>query len=161
MKKFIWFFLIFLKNPDTFAQSITITNGASGSTWSIPTLSSVITKAGKNYEHIETSGVSQTLLKVNSALLWGVSIQQSGTSNWDTSLKIFVKRTGDGTGGAIISGGATYMQLTSSNQSFFSGLLGLGFSRDNIPIQYKIEGLSVLLPAKTYTTTILYTVTGL
>ncbi|WP_221392215.1 hypothetical protein [Dyadobacter sp. NIV53] len=161
MKKYIPFFLLALISFVTSAQSITVTNGAGGSTWSVPALSSVITKGGKNYEHIETSAASHTLLKVNSLLVWGVSVQQSGISNWDPALKISVRRTGDGTGGAIIGGGAAYIQLTTSSQAFFSGLLGLGFSRDNVPIQYKIEGLSVLLPVKTYTTTIIYTISGL
>lgn len=159
MKKYILLF-VSLINSVAFAQ-ITITNGAAGATWTIPTLSSTITHAGKNYEHVESSGTSHTLLKVNAVLVWAISVSQTNISNWDSGLKLFVRRTGDGTGGAIISGGTTYIQLTASNQAFFSGLLGLGFSRDNVPVQYKIEGLSVLLPVKTYTTTVLYTISGL
>lgn len=158
MKKYIVFYLFVLMSSAAFAQSIVINSGAA---WSIPSLSSTITSAGKNYEHIETSGTSQTLLKVNSGLLWSVSVQQSVSSNWNSALIVSVRRTGDGTGGAVMIGTANYITLTATNQAFFSGLLGLGFSRDNVPIQYKIEGLSVLLPVKTYTTTILYTITGL
>lgn len=160
MKHLLVFFL-FIVHSVTVAQNISISNGATGSSWSIPALSSPITKAGKNYEHIETSPASLTLLKVNSLLGWTVSAHISVSSNWDPALKVFVRRTGDGTGGAIISGGTSYIQLTSSSQQFFSGLLGLGVSRDNIPIQYKIEGLTVLLPVKTYSATIQYTISGL
>ena len=120
-----------------------------------------ITKAGKNYEHIETSSASQTLLKVNALLAWSITAHLSATSNWDSSLKLSVQRTGNGTGIAILTGGTTYIQLTSTPQAFFSGLLNLTASRDNIPIQYKIEGLSVMLPVKTYTTTVTYTISGL
>ena len=161
MKKYILLFYIFLIFQATCAQTISISNGGGGSTWTVPTLSSTITNAGKNYEHIETSSTSHSLLKVSSILIWTVDAQLSNTSNWDPGLKLFVRRTGNGTGSAILVGGAAYVQVTTSNQVFFSGLLGLGFSRDNIPIQYKIEGLSVLLPVKTYTTTILYTISGL
>ena len=136
------------------AQTISIN---SGNTWSVPTLSSTITKAGKNYEHVETSSASQTLFKVNALLAWSISAHLSSTSNWDSSLKLYVQRTGSGTGIAIVTGGTTYMQLTTTPQLFFSGLLNVLAHRDNIPVQYKIEGLSVM----PYTTTITYTISGL
>nr|WP_295922676.1 hypothetical protein [uncultured Dyadobacter sp.] len=158
MKKIVLFYITCLFVTGASAQSVTVINGTN--VWSIPTLSSTITKAGKNYEHIETSSASQTLIRVTSLLIWTVSAHMS-TSNWDSSLKLSVQRTGNGTGLAILSGGTTYMQLTSSPQQFFSGALNLGGNRDNIPIQYKIEGLSVTLPVKTYTTTITYTISGI
>ncbi|KAA0992840.1 hypothetical protein [Dyadobacter aurulentus] len=149
--------LILLSGP-VFGQSISIN---SGNTWTLPSPSVLVTTAGKNYEHIETSPTSQTLIRVTSLLLWSVSVQMTNTSNWDPSLKLFVRRTGDGTGSAILGGSNNYIQLTTANQAFFWGLLSLGFNRDNVPVQYKIEGLSVTLPVKTYTTTIQYTITGL
>jgi len=158
MRYFIAFCIAVLGTFAASAQTISIN---SGTTWSIPSLSSTITKAGKNYEHIETSSASQTLLKVNAVLAWSISAHLSTTSNWDSSLKLSVQRTGNGTGIAILTGGTTYIQLTSHPQTFFNGLLNLTASRDNIPIQYKIEGLSVTLPVKTYTTTVTYTVSGL
>jgi len=158
MKYIIAFCLANLAAFTVSAQTISIN---SGTTWSIPSLSSTITKAGKNYEHIETSSASQTLLKVNAVLAWSITAHLSTTSNWDSSLKLSVQRTGNGTGIAILTGGTTYIQLTSTPQAFFSGLLNLTANRDNIPIQYKIEGLSVMLPVKTYTTTVTYTISGL
>lgn len=159
MKKIVLLYITCLFITGASAQSVTVINGTN--VWSIPTLSSTITKAGKDYEHIETSSTAQTLLRVNSLLVWTVSAHMSTTSNWDSALKLFVQRTGNGTGLAILSGGTTYMQLTSSPQQFFSGALNLGGNRDNIPIQYKIEGLSVTLPVKTYTATITYTISGI
>lgn len=140
------------------AQTLSIN---SGTTWSVSSLSSTITKAGKNYEHIETSSASQTLFRVNAAIAWSITAHLSTTSNWDSSLKLYVQRTGNGTGIAIVTGGTTYMQLTATPQLFFSGLLNVFANRDNIPVQYKIEGLSVMLPVKTYTTTVTYTISGL
>lgn len=158
MRYMIAFYIACLSTFAVSAQTITIN---SGTTWSIPSLSSTITKAGKNYEHIETSSASQTLFKVNALLAWSITAHLSTTSNWDSSLKLYVQRTGNGTGIAILSGGTTYIQLTSTPQLFFSGLLNLFAHRDNIPVQYKIEGLSVMLPVKTYTTTVTYTISGL
>jgi hypothetical protein len=162
MKKGILFCMAFLLGAAAFGQTVSISNGASGATWSVPTLSSTISKAGKNYEHVETSSPSHTLLKVSAVVIWSVSVHQSATSNWDPSLKLYVQRTGTGTGLAILSGGTSYIQLSSTSQQFFTGLLTLfSGNRDNIPIQYKIEGLSVMLPVKTYTTTVMYTISGL
>lgn len=160
MKNLQMLFLAVLVSPVAFTQTIAI-NGTSGANWTLSAPSTILTAAGKNYEHVETTAVNHTLLKVNAALVWSVSVQQSGTANWDTGLKISVRRTGEGTGGAILTGNTNYLQLTTTAQALVGGILGLGFSRDDIPIQYKIEGLSVLLPVKTYTTTILFTVSGL
>src|SRR5690606_8536742 len=54
-----------------------------------------------------------------------------------------------------------YLILTISDQTFFSfsALLSLNLGRVlGIPIQYKLEGLSVLLPVDTYSVTVTYTV---
>ncbi len=72
-------FLTFLAYPLS-AQTLTINNGSAGANWTLSAPSSTITAAGKNYEHIETTGLAHTLLKVNAALVWSVSIQQSGTA---------------------------------------------------------------------------------
>jgi hypothetical protein len=36
----------------------------------------------------------------------------------------------------------------------------LAFNKNNVPIQYRIQGASVLLPVKTYTTTVVYTISN-
>ena len=58
MRYLIAFYIACLSTFAVSAQTISIN---SGTTWSIPSLSSTITKAGKNYEHIEISSASQTL----------------------------------------------------------------------------------------------------
>lgn len=164
MKNYFPLFLLFLISHISRAQlttSLTVT----GSDWTVTSLSSAstITKAGKNYEPTasELSLSTQTYIKVSALLAWGIRIQQTSTLNWDTSLKIYAQRMGDGIGGAAISGGTTPVEVSTQIGTFFTGSLNLGFSKESIPIQYKITGLSVLLPAKTYTTTITYTVYGL
>ena len=159
MRKYLLFFVILLPRF-VYAQSVTIN---SGTTWSVPTLSAgtIITKGGKNYETTESSDVSHTLLKVTALVAWTISVRQVVGANWDPALKVYVKRTGPGTGLAIVSGGTAFQEVTATAQPFFTGLLSLTGNRDNIPIQYQIQGLSVLLPAKTYSTTIQYTISGL
>jgi hypothetical protein len=161
MKRYTLLILILSLSAPGFCQSISISNSPAGGTWSVSSLSSNVTSAGTNYTHTEESGASHTLLKVTALLLYSVSVHQSVASNWDSELLLSVKRTGNGTGSGTIANGTTYIQLTTSPQTFFTGSLGLGLSRDNIPVQYKIAGLSVMLPVKTYTTTVQYTITGL
>ena len=140
---------------------LTASMSITGTTWSVNPLSSTITNAGRNYTHSESSGTGQTLISANALVGWQVSVQLSVTSGWDPSLKLYVKRTGNGNGGAVITDGTTDILLTNVPQKFFSGLLGIGFARTNVPVQYRIDGLSVLLPVKTYTATVLYTISGL
>lgn len=163
MKKYLFIFLLFFVSFCIRAQTTTLT--VTGQDFNVTSLSSasLITKAGKNYETtaLESSITNQTSIKVSALLGWTISVRQTTTASWDPALKISVRRTGDGTGSAIIGGGTAYQLITSTATSFFSGLLNLTSNRDAIPIQYKIEGFSVLLPVKQYSTTIQYTVSGL
>lgn len=164
MKKYLYIFLLLFVSFCIRAQTTTL--AVTGQDFNVTSLSSasLITKAGKNYETtaLESSATNQTYIKVSALLGWTISVRQTTTANWDPALKISVRRTGDGTGTAIIGGGTAYQLVTSSTAtSFFSGLLNLTSNRDAIPIQYKIEGFSVLLPVKQYSTTIQYTVSGL
>ncbi len=92
---------------------------------------------------------------------WRVDVRKSDV-DWNPGLILYTRRTGTGSPfwsvlpGAI-TGGTNYQQLTNTNQIFFSG----NRSRLNIPIQYQLSGVSVLLEAKTYVTTVIYTVTEL
>lgn len=159
MKFILIFLLTIFSGPAVFAQpTITITGPT---TWTVSTLSSanIITKAGKDYDGIETSAVNQTLLKLTGTVLCSVNIQQVVGTNWDSNLKIYAKRTGSGTGLAVLLGGNINPQLvTTSSLPFFTAALGVLLGKEDIPIQYEIHGLSVLIPAKNYTTTIMYTI---
>jgi hypothetical protein len=91
---------------------------------------------------------------------WQLSVSKTSIV-WDATLKIWVNKTYDGTvsapGASISPGGTTaYQEITSFSQSFFSGVK----SRSSIQISYKISGISVLLPAKAYSTTVYYTISA-
>lgn len=85
---------------------------------------------------------------------WRVDISKVDT-NWPSSLRLYAKRTADGTGDGTINEGTTYQQIIDSDQSFFSGT----GDRTGIKVQLKIEGVSVVIGEDTYDTTIYYTVT--
>jgi hypothetical protein len=82
-----------------------------------------------------------------------VDVSKSDT-NWHGNFRLFVKRTGDGTGNGTITGGTTYQEITNTDQQFWTGVNG----RHNVPIQLKLDNVSVQIPPDTYTTTVNYTV---
>lgn len=117
--------------------------------------------AGSNLISTYTSGSGATLINVSATLDllgWTVSVQRSDV-NWLPSFHLYAKRTGSGSG-CSVNNGTTYQEVTTSGQSFFAcpALLNNGVS--NVPVQYQLTGVSVAVPAGTYSTTIIYTVTG-
>ncbi|MFH1313921.1 MAG: hypothetical protein ABIJ00_11950 [Candidatus Eisenbacteria bacterium] len=83
---------------------------------------------------------------------WLVSIKRVDT-NWHANLQLYAMRTSDGSGTGSISGGTAYKEVTTGNQSFFSG----SGDRAGVGIQQKITGVSIQLDSDTYSTTVYYT----
>jgi len=88
---------------------------------------------------------------------WQVEINRLDTE-WHPSLRLRIIRTGAGTGVYSFFTGGTVPQEIGTTSAFF--LEGSGY-RVDIPLQFELSGLSVTLPAKTYRTTVLFTVTDL
>jgi hypothetical protein len=151
-------------------QSMTV----SGGTWT-PTVTS-ITEAGNDYSSSSVqSSASQTTISVTmpdvflgvfgNSYTVNIKRTDSGT-NWDgAGLQIWSKRTGNGTGGGsslfgistITGGNITFQQITATNLYFFEGVNFGVTPRSNVPIQYEIRGISVLVPVNNYATTIVFT----
>jgi hypothetical protein len=141
------------------SQTITASPG-----WSYSVPAGTITDAGLNYSISPASAASQTLVSIAGFVIFDsytVSVNKVDT-DWNSGLSLQVQRTGTGTTGFFGStnGGSAYITLTNSPQVFFSGNIGFANSKSNVPIQYQILGASVLLPVKTYTTTVVYTVSN-
>ena len=85
---------------------------------------------------------------------WRVDVSKTDTL-WHANLRLYVRRTSDGTGKGTISGGMAYQEITDVNQTFFSGYDNLR----NITIQYQLTGVSVQILPSVYTTTVNYTIT--
>lgn len=130
--------------------------------------------AGSNLNSTYTSNASQVLLEIyrlylfpgNKIWNWAVDVHKEDV-NWHTDLLIDVRRTGNGQCNQTtysVSGGTSYMNITGTDSQFFfgqvSGYLGWfgSFTVSDIPLQYRLRGVSATVPAQTYTTTIYYTI---
>jgi hypothetical protein len=86
---------------------------------------------------------------------WRVDVHKvDGT--WDANLKLYIKRTSDGwnlLAGRIDCCGTSYQEVTSVSQAFFYGY-GNVF---DIAMQFQLAGISVSIPAGTYSTTVYLT----
>ena len=120
----------------------------------------LISGAGSDISNPFVSLANQVSIEVTDARPfrddWRIDIHKSDAI-WPAGFRLFVMRTGDGTGHnkATISGGLSYLEISDTDQLFF---LGAG-NRSGIPIQLKLEGVSVQIPPGLYSTTVIYTVT--
>ena len=170
IKKSILFFLLFLCLFLPVANSQIRLDVTGGWSKSVPTTD--VTEAGDDLQGNYRSGASAVKIDVYqrsywdnfSGYDWRIDVSKVDI-DWNNTLRIYARRTGDGLGypfwfwyifGAI-SGGTNFQQITDVDQAFFNGT----DSDLDIPIQYSVRGASLTLPAKTYSTTIVYTVTEL
>jgi hypothetical protein len=126
--------------------------------------SNAVTEAGLNYgsNYAIESASNQTNLSLSlgGGVInvwfnnWRVDIRKEDI-NWNPSLQLQVRRTTNGAGTIFssISGGANYQNIQNNSQSFFQGVGAF----NNINIQYRLSGFSVLIPVDTYSTNIIYT----
>ena len=156
MKKLyiITLFILCVGSQYGYSQSITVTG-----TWSASIAAGTITEAGTDYGVTTLSSLTnQSLLSVDDGPgnnNWRVFVKKTDI-DWNFGLTLSLKRTGNGTGSGNFTTttiGTTYIQLTALDQLFISGNKVI----NNIPIQYEIGGISVLIPAKSYSTQVVYT----
>ena len=88
--------------------------------------------------------------------LWRFDVRKSDTT-WFSDLSLYIRRTGSGSGSGSISGGNSYIEILDMDREFFSGNGHL----NNIPLQYKLSGVSVQVPPGTYSTTVIFTLVDL
>jgi hypothetical protein len=148
------------------SQSISVSGN-----W-LPTITA-ITTTGSDYSGSLTSAANQTLITASglgsllAAKNYRISVSRTD-ANWHNNLVLTARRTGGGNpsflGILSASGGTTAQTITNLSTAFFTinvGFLSLGLgnaSLSNIPIEYTLSGISVVLPVKTYSTTITYTI---
>lgn len=83
---------------------------------------------------------------------WRLEIRRSDAS-WDPDLRVWVRRTGDGTGTGTIADGDTWVEVGATNSIFFEG----SGDRQDVPIQLRLGGLSLEAPPAAYLTALQYT----
>lgn len=131
-------------------KTITLTNNS----WLPSVTATPVTIVGNNYTSSTlTSSVNETLLNIISNGSYTVYVNKTDI-DWNAGISLWVRRTGDGTGSGNISTNIPFIELTNLDQVLFTG----NKDRSNIPIQFEIRGLSVLLPAKQYKTSIVFTI---
>lgn len=133
------------------------------SSWNVSVGANSITEAGNNYS---TSAVESAANQFLFDIVGGPSTNFTLTVNrldadWSNLLSVLVRRTGPGAGsGGFIAGGDNYQMVTTLPQTLSFGTFGPSGRRNNIPVQIRLAGISVLVPAKTYTTTLVFTISN-
>lgn len=85
---------------------------------------------------------------------WYITVHKEDVV-WNTALELLSRRTANGSNayGTQLQQGLEYQELGLLPTFFFSGQGGF----NQIPIQFKLSGLSVTLPAQRYATEIVFT----
>lgn len=142
----------------------TLTVGGSNWTVTIPS----ITEAGTNYAGTYESATDQILLAASVPLVLGngkISMHYQANPTWNSNLILQAKRTGNGTTtcvGCTITGGTAYTTIPlSTDVELFriNAILTLA-SYSNIPVQLELSGISVTIPATTYNSLIVFTISA-
>jgi len=122
------------------------------------TLNDVIGGAGTDVAAWFYSAIDEKELDIrNPDDNWRVDVRRSDTT-WHSELQIALLRTGDGTGSGTLTGGdVDYVIVTTTDTEFFTGT---GGDARNVPVQFRLRGSigTYSIPAGSYVTTIVYTV---
>ncbi|WP_162073743.1 hypothetical protein [Chryseobacterium fistulae] len=137
-----------------------------GTNWvlSIPS----ITEAGTNYAGTYESATNQVILTVSVPLLLGngkISVHYEPNPIWNASLVLSAKRTNNGNtvcALCTITGGTTYQTVTQTDIELFriQAILALA-SYTGINIQLQLSGVSVTIPATTYNSKVVFTISAI
>lgn len=158
MKNFILIVFLLISNC-LFSQSIVV----KGSWIWPPQINwiSDLTEAGNDYIGTYESDLNETEISLDSGQgnrkRWlVVNIHKEiNPSDWHPNLELQLRRTSGGTNSNFNIYNGESFQTVTDNYSFFFNTYG---DQDNVPIQYKINGISVLLPVQDYTATVVFTV---
>ncbi len=143
----------------------TLTVGGTNWVLNIPAL----TEAGTNYAGTYESAANEILLTATVPSILGsgkVSMHYEANPTWNSSLVLNARRTGDGTTSCTtcsITGGTSYtnIPLTTDVELFrITAVLALA-AYTNIPVQLQLTGISVTVPAASYSSRIVFTISAL
>lgn len=108
-------------------------------------------------DHIKMSGEvgSRNIFNILFAE-WKVEVHREDRE-WHPDLDLYIRRTGQGNGyfyGNSVEGAYTYQRIRERPED----LIQCKGWRYDIPFQFEIRGISLLLPAKTYRTEVIFTI---
>lgn len=139
---------------DLAAISINVTGS-----WSLTIGSGdVVSGPGGDLTPLYTSSADAVTIDVTDTIdnadTWQIQVHKDDLL-WHGAMNLSMLRTSDGTGtGSITDGDSLFLDLTSLDQYFFEG----AGDRSGIDLQLRLSGVSVLIPADSYSTTIYLTV---
>ncbi len=84
---------------------------------------------------------------------WRIDVRRIDDGGWHEDLILYLKRTSDGNGGGSVSGGLSYLEITTTDTQLFSGT----GNRTGIDLQYKLTGMSTDVSPENYSQTIVFT----
>lgn len=128
--------------------------------WYLSIASTEITEAGTDFAGTYESAVNQMMFSRNATATnkpnWNVTVNKSDIF-WNSKIKVWIRRTGNGTpaSGASISSGLNYQEIQNTPINFFYGYKEV----DEVPLQLKVTGISVTIPANSYYTLLTFTIT--
>ena len=85
---------------------------------------------------------------------WRVDVRRVDAGGWHGDFTLYAKRTSNGNGPGIVSGGLSYMEITTTDSELFSGAGNL----NTIDVQYELAGMSIGVLPDNYSTTVIFTV---
>lgn len=85
---------------------------------------------------------------------WRVDVRRIDDGDWHGDFILYVKRTSDGSGSGSVSGGLSYVEITTTDTQLF---IGAG-DRDGMELQYRLTGMSTAASPDNYSQTIVFTV---
>jgi len=94
-----------------------------------------------------------TVTIANEQSPWRLMARYAHT-NWNNAVSVMIKRTSDGSGAGSISGGSSYVELSTVDTEICSG----DGDRSNVALQYKLTGTSLHVSPGLYSTSIIFTV---
>jgi hypothetical protein len=130
----------------------------SAANWNVGTLTvaNLSGPAGSNLVSSFQSVPAQVLLNLRASPLgtWKVSVQRADVA-WSSILHLFIRRTGSGAGTGTVAGGLAYQEVTTAAVQLLTGTLNV----NNIPLQLRLDGVSVVMGPGAYSTRVVYTAT--
>ncbi|RPJ04944.1 MAG: hypothetical protein EHM28_13095 [Spirochaetaceae bacterium] len=154
--------VLFLSNAITLFGFGTIEATVSGGSWDVDIDATDLLPASTAGANLTTFTESATnLVDVNititwSAATWYVTVHKVDTT-WDPDVRLYAKRTGNGTGTGTINDGLNYVLVDDTPTYLFR----VTRTRSNVPIELMLDEFSVpLMSSGVYTTSVVYTITN-
>jgi hypothetical protein len=150
------FFAVLLLSFVTAAEAIDIS--ATGGWSETVDQSDLVSGAGSNlidnYESATDASSIDVFNTIDKKDKWRVDVRRIDGGGWHGDFTLYVQRTSNGNGQGSISGGLSYIEITTTDIEFFSGEGALW----NIDVQYRSTGMSIDVLPDNYSTTVVFTV---